>query len=119
MATIGLAKILKIIRIEKGVRLYDMAKNLGISPSYLSSIETGRKSPPQNIEDKIITLYDLTGKQAKDLKDAILEARENWTITPKTIAQKETTELFARKVNSLSEDKLAKILKMLNSDGEE
>lgn len=45
-------------RLDRGIRLRDMAKDLDISPAYLSGMETGHKDIPQSLADQIISVYN-------------------------------------------------------------
>lgn len=43
MATTEFGKIVRVARIEAGVRLNEMAEALSVSPAFISGLETGRK----------------------------------------------------------------------------
>lgn len=46
-------KALRKLRIDRGMLLKDMADGIGIAPSFLSGMETGRKSIPDGVVEKI------------------------------------------------------------------
>jgi transcriptional regulator with XRE-family HTH domain len=48
---------LKIIRVFKNIKAFDLAVKLGISPSYLSEIETGKKLPPLELIHKYADIF--------------------------------------------------------------
>ena len=51
-------KWLRTLRISIGIRLYDMSKALSVSSSFISAVETGKKSIPLDFVEKIIKNYD-------------------------------------------------------------
>lgn len=48
------------IRIDNEELLIDMANKLGISASYLSAIETGKRKTPDNFVSNIEKIYKIT-----------------------------------------------------------
>lgn len=80
---------IKSKRIEKGISLREMAAKIGISPSYMSDIEKGRRYAPDkgrlveierllfSSEEEIQMLYDLAGESrnevSPDLPEYIME----------------------------------------------
>ncbi|MGL4873463.1 MAG: helix-turn-helix domain-containing protein [Clostridium sp.] len=79
-------------RLEKGISLREFASRVGISPSYLSDIEKGRRNAPNDeklkkiekelfvIQKDIDQFYDLAGISknyvATDLSEYIMENKE-------------------------------------------
>ena len=64
------AKALRILRIERGEVLKDMADKLGITSSYLSAIECGKRKMPDDFIAKLSVLYHLSEKERTALEDA-------------------------------------------------
>lgn len=60
--------ILEKIRIEKGFNKKEMSEVLGISDSFYSRIETGKKPISKKLLEKIITSFNLTDEEIKELK---------------------------------------------------
>ena len=54
----GFSEYLREKRMEKNITLRKMAKDLGISVSYLSDIESGHKMAPNSEEDKYKNLIE-------------------------------------------------------------
>ena len=54
----GFSEYLREKRMEKNITLRKMAKDLGISVSYLSDIESGHKMAPNSKEDKYKTIIE-------------------------------------------------------------
>ncbi|WP_304681503.1 helix-turn-helix domain-containing protein [uncultured Clostridium sp.] len=77
-------------RLEKGISLRELASRVGISPSYMSDIEKGRRNAPNKekvdkiaevlfySEEEINKLYDLAGESknyiASDLSSYVMES---------------------------------------------
>lgn len=51
---------LRLFRVFHDLRLYQMADILGISPSYLSEIEKGRKNPSLRLIEKYAKVFHTT-----------------------------------------------------------
>jgi transcriptional regulator with XRE-family HTH domain len=65
------------IRKAKGMLLIDMAHVAGVSPGFLSLVETGRKSIPERLVPALVTNLDLTSRQEQELVNAAaLSAKE-------------------------------------------
>ena len=47
---------LKLARVKSGIRQYDLAARLGISPSRLSEIESGRRKPSEEIIERFFQI---------------------------------------------------------------
>lgn len=68
---------LREIRKSKGMLLIDMAHLAGVSPGFLSLVETGRKSIPERLVPDIVNGLNLTSRQEKELRNAAaLSAKE-------------------------------------------
>ena len=109
-------KILRKIRIDSGEVLGDMAENLEISSSYLSSIETGSRNVPQNFTDLISEKYDLQKSIIKKLRKAeVSNLKEIKLPFNDKISnmRKETAVIFARTFNNIDDDDMEKIRAIL------
>ena len=67
MAT-QLGKLLRIVRINTGDSMRDMADKLDLSVSYLSAIENGKRNVPANLEEKIFEAYELSDKDTERIQ---------------------------------------------------
>lgn len=45
---------IKIARLKAGMRQYDLAAKVGIHPSHLSEIETGRRQPSPEVLERLV-----------------------------------------------------------------
>lgn len=102
------------LRLDKGIRLRDMAKDLGISPAYLSAMETGHKDISDSLADKISSVYNLSIEQSKELKHSIMLSQQKICITTGQIAWKnEIVSKLKGKLDTLSEEQQFKIIDIL------
>lgn len=90
-----------------------MAKRLGTSPSFISAIETGKKSPPAQFEIKVASAYDLDADGAARIAQAADRSRKAFTLEPDSARARDTAALFARQINQLSDDDLFDIQSIL------
>ena len=69
------------LRIDRGIVLADMAKQLGVSSSYLSAIEHGKRKIPSEWIDKIQKLYNLSLSEQESLKAAMERSEQEVVLT--------------------------------------
>lgn len=117
-------KWLRTFRISIGIRLYDMSKALSVSSSFISAVETGKKSIPLDFVEKIIKNYDLSDEQIAALKNAVKLTRDDELRCKKSIQLKVDTSksdvqellyCFARKADELTEEEKKAMWDILNS----
>jgi transcriptional regulator with XRE-family HTH domain len=65
-----LSKRMKMLRIDRGENLEDMAARLGITSAYLSNMETKGIIPAQ-LAKKIIGMYNIEGEEKTGLVNTI------------------------------------------------
>ena len=63
-------KTLRKIRIDKGLTLAQMAKAVGITSAYLSTIERGKRNIPKNLTQDIVNHCGLSNLDAFELRQA-------------------------------------------------
>jgi len=101
-------KFCRMLRIKHDEVLRDMAQKLGVSSSYLSAVENGKRPMPQNWRDDLIQLYTLTNEESKELDDAIYQSIQEIKMTLDlsrfSSSDKDTLVAFARRYDSLDED---------------
>lgn len=108
-----LGKELRRIRIDHDERMFEMAERLEKSPAFISSVETGKKSPPTGFEELVIQAYGLAKSAATKLREAADRSRKAFVLEPKSALGRDTAGLLARRMNDLSDDDLANIKKIL------
>lgn len=111
-------KALRKIRIECEELLRDMATTLGVSPAYLSAVETGKRRIPDGWVEEISIKYHLSSDKRADL----LQAAENSTQEIK-ISLQDASSLkrgavltFARALDKLSDEDLKRIMESMKID---
>lgn len=62
---------LKKLRSDNNEVMGDMAEKLGVTTSFLSAVELGKKNPPDSWIYKICKSYNLTGEQYDEFRNAI------------------------------------------------
>ena len=111
----ALGKILRKLRIDCGEVLYDMATKLGVSSSYLSAVENGKKPAPDHLVQNIVTLYDLSAQQEKELYSAASEDVKQVRINVGNASggQRNLALAFARRFEDLDKDEIKQVLSIL------
>lgn len=108
-------RLVRILRMEKGVLLKDMAEAMGITSSYLSALEKGKKRITDEVLTQVIEYFELSGHKAVELKAAADESQTSATIdlTNATDDAKMLGLTFARKFNALTDEQRKELLKIL------
>lgn len=115
-----LGRELRKIRIDRGELLFDMAEKLGMSPSYLSSIENGKRSIPCDLVTKVVSVYSLNEVQTFNLRNAEADSVEeaNINLNNKSLQQRNVALLLARKFDSFDSDQLEALYQIINGSKE-
>jgi HTH-type transcriptional regulator, competence development regulator len=89
----------------------DMAHGLGISISYLSSVENGKRTMTDEMIEKISSVYHLTNEQTTELRYLrdLASDKLNVTLDGMDDSTKSTTVKFLSSVDKLSAEDLKKI----------
>ena len=113
-------KLLRIIRINSGDSAKIMAQKLNISPSYLSTIENGKRNIPPDMEELLVRAYNLSDKDKKKLQKAMVDSSETVKINLTDLAEKKKQMIYEITKGDLDEatiDKLCKIIKDKKGEG--
>lgn len=87
---------LRELREERNLGLRELARRTGVSPSFLSEIESGRRSPSDTVLEKLTAELEVgseelrtlhAGKIAGDLKD-LMESDTSWVPVLFKLAEK-------------------------------
>jgi transcriptional regulator with XRE-family HTH domain len=114
-------RFLRKLRIDNNEILKDMSDKLGVTSSYLSAVENGKREFPKEWEDAISNLYQLSQKQKDDFTRCIIETASTFRLNVSD-ADSQTRQLayvFARKFGGLDNKKVEEILKILGSTDDE
>lgn len=108
-------KFCRSLRIERGELLRDMAEHLNVSAAYLSAVEIGKRKIPGDWRAKIVAQYELNDDYKRRLDQAIeLSLQEiKINLQDSNDQQREVALAFARKIESLDQAALKKIMNVI------
>ena len=112
-----LSIFMKRLRLNRNDQtMMEMAKELGISVSFLSSIENGKRNMSEEMFHLICDTYKLTPKLAEELKQlrTLSVSKINVPLDSMSSELKSTTVKFLSSADELSEADLKKINSILN-----
>ena len=80
-----LGKELRKLRIDKGFRLTEFAELLGMYPSHVSSVESGRRSMPKDFVNRVVEVLGLAEEERWRLQSAAEKAhplleKKRWSV---------------------------------------
>ena len=109
-------QFLRKLRIDYNELLKDMADKLGVTSSYLSAVETGKRNIPDGWVEKISQFYGLGMFEQDALKDAAANSALAVTMDLSNMVPKrrETASLFARKFDTVDDSTIEAIRKLLH-----
>jgi transcriptional regulator with XRE-family HTH domain len=112
-------RYLRKLRIDHGELIKDMAEKLGVTASYVSAVETGKRNIPANWVDTIAELYNLDFIQKQEFADAASRSAQAVTLHIENVSdrQKDIAVSFAREFGSLDDETISKIHDLLNKGG--
>lgn len=111
-------KEVRILRINRGLNLKDMASQFGSASSYISNIETGRVNIPSTYIEKLTKILNLDDEEVKKLTELKRqEDLERWEAGFEGLSEERKDILLRvnRKITSLNSEQLEKIQKVLES----
>lgn len=103
-------------RLEKRLTLKDMAEALGKTSSYISALETGKKSIPMEYINSFCDYFELDDVTKQELIKLAEDSKPIIKMNLESVfgLQRSTALTFARNFENLSEDQLKEIEKMCN-----
>lgn len=113
-------KFCRKLRIDNGELLKDMADKLGVTSSYLSAVENGKRNVPQEWLHDISRMYSLNDQQISELKKAMGESQTVIKLDLKALPneKKDILVAFARKHQGFDDKDWEKINKILQGKKE-
>jgi|LSQX01.2.fsa_nt_gb transcriptional regulator with XRE-family HTH domain len=108
---------LRKMRLERGETLRDMANKVGLSISYLSSIENGLRNIPSDLTKKIVEIYSLNKEEVIKLENAEKASVKEVKIKLESLnkEQKELALLLSRKLQDV--DNAEELIKIILKEG--
>ncbi len=109
-------KTVRKMRIDLGITLKSMADAIGMTSSYLSAIETGKRAVTQPILNSVINFFGADNGKKQELMDAALESQQSVEIglSGRDGTARDTAIAFARSFDELSEEDLTQLNNILN-----
>jgi transcriptional regulator with XRE-family HTH domain len=111
----SIGKFLRKLRIDQGEILKDMADKLGVTVSFLSAVENGKKRMPSAWNQKICEMYRLDASQRSAFTTAIADTEESIEMNFSDVAlgRRELAISFARKFHDIDDEQAEAIKKIL------
>jgi transcriptional regulator with XRE-family HTH domain len=103
------------LRLEKRMRLKEMAEKLKMSSAFLSAVETGRKRVPPGLPERIAELMDLDDLSAARLRKAAAKSVRSirLDVSQRDERAQELAVTFARKFPSMDTNEVQRLMKAL------
>lgn len=114
-------KAVRKLRIDLAMTLRDMAAELGLTPAYLSGVETGRKPVGDRLVRDVITLLARRGVDAEHLMEAAVRSRKEVRLRVQEARddQRELAVVLARRFSNLSPDEVKNIMVTIKGGSKE
>lgn len=112
-------RYMRILRMDRGLLLKDVSEVLGVSASYLSAVETGRRSVPSSWRNEIIEEYHLSSDDIEELDNAIAESMLEVKFdiaNMESAINKELILSFARNLDTMNPEKIARLMEIVKSE---
>ena len=95
--------------------LKNMSDKLGVTPSYLSAVEIGKRAIPATWGKLITNIYNLTPEQQQELFDAIDCSVKQIKLDVSTMdsTKRQTALAFARKLDEMDEEEIKRIFELI------
>jgi len=112
-----IGKFLRKVRIDRNLLLKDMALGLEVSPAYLSTVETGKKTFSDDFVQKIAKYLGFSpgSKEYEELKEAAIRTRGQVEVPFHGMTQRhqEVAMAFSRQFEEMKTTELDQILAVL------
>lgn len=110
-----LATFLRMLRLQNGQVLKDMADWLGVSSAFLSAVENGKKKMPADWYEKLREFYKLNGEQYDKLKQLAMESQKTISLNLEDTSdsKRQLAVMFARQFDNLDESVCGRIMDIL------
>lgn len=111
-------KAIRKMRIDEGMSLKSMADSLGVSSSYLSAVETGKRAVTKPLLDGISNGMNISETQKAELIRAAKISQQSVELNLAGRGEKarEVAIAFARSFEELSDSDIQKLKQLLNND---
>lgn len=104
-------------RISNLILLKQMADTLGVSSAFLSSVETGKKALPADLEKKLLGNYNFSPEEKMNLQLAVDETKTQEVIDmPSNSFDRQLIGAFCRNFESLDDAQKEELFHILKGD---
>ena len=103
--------VVRKFRLDRGLRLLDLAAKLGQSSAFVSAVETGRKPIPAGYVTDVASAFGLERDETEELQRAADRTRPEIRVDRLSGHQRELVAAFARKVDEMPPDFLDQLKK--------
>ena len=114
-------KEMRKLRIDRGEVLKNMSDKLGITSSYLSAIECGKRTVPSDLIPRLTEIYGLDDEHVAQLEAArdssLKELRINFEDA--SDGQRDVALMFARTFKNLTREEIDEMMSFLSKTKEE
>ncbi len=113
-----IGKELRKIRVDNDENIKAMASKLDMSISYLSSIETGNRTIPDDLVERVVKIYNLDRKKEEVLRNAEINSSKkiNIDLSNVTNDRKQLVFALARELNDIPDEECIEFLKKLKGN---
>ena len=114
-------RFLRKLRIDMNEVLYDMAKKMGCTSAFISAIELGKRPVPEEFQQKLVQIYNLSSEQQEEFQHAIDNSARSVTIDFNGLGDnaKGLALVFARRLKTMEEKEAEKMIQFLNDSMKE
>ena len=107
-------RVVRKHRIDQGMLLKDMAEALGISSSWLSAIETGRKPITKGLPKRVAKVLGLDLEETADLLKAAEQSAASYSIKSAHPERRDVAAALARRFDHLSDEDIDRIREIVS-----
>lgn len=113
-----LGKYLRKFRVDSDMNLGNMAKAVGISPAFLSSIETGKRDIKEPVINGLANVMKLSGNKVEEFTLLALASNKEVKVNLENQSEKtaETVTFLARHIADLEPSTLDGIAQLVSKD---
>jgi HTH-type transcriptional regulator, competence development regulator len=109
-------KEVRKLRLESGETMADLARAIGKSAAFLSSVETGKKAVPRTLVEDLVRYYGLDEVSAEQLYSLAQVRQGIYRLSPRSENAASVVAALEKKMDSLNEDQTERILNILSED---
>jgi transcriptional regulator with XRE-family HTH domain len=101
------------LRLDKGMRLLDLAQKMGHSAAFISAVETGRKQIPDAYLLNMARAMELSVPEIRSLRRAADQTRKEVRVDKMPAEQRELVAAFARRLDEIPSDMMTALKRVV------